>query len=119
MGTCSPVDFVTCTIEMCFAPETIEEALGVLRSTVGRTEAKPGCRHCVVARDVVEPDRVRYSVAWNSKAGFQRHLRGEEFRVVMLAMDMSREEPRVVLGDLTGCSGLACLQELRDAASPG
>jgi quinol monooxygenase YgiN len=117
MDSSPSLDVVTCSIEMRFAPDVLEEAVRMLVSAVGRTEARRGCRECVVARDAVEEGRVRYGEAWDSRGAFLRHLAGEEFQLVLVAMDMSLEEPRVTVGDLTGRRGIAHLQELREAVA--
>jgi hypothetical protein len=41
-----------------------------------------------------------------SREAFREHVRSEEFRRVLIAMDMSSEEPRIVVGDLPAHSGM-------------
>lgn len=105
---------VTCAIDMRFAHKNIDQALRLLVSAIGRTEAKPGCLECMATRDATEEDRVRYSEEWRSKAAFQRHLRSEEFQRVLVAMDMCIEEPKVVVGYRSGRSGMAHLRAMRE-----
>ena len=104
-----------CSIEFQLAPGELESAVQLLLSVVGHTEAKPGCRSCSVARDAGREGRVRYEETWSSEASFHQHVRSEEFRRVLVAMDMCCEEPQVVIGNLSGRSGLDCLRELREA----
>lgn len=101
---------------MRFAHKDIDQALHLLVSAIGRTEAKPGCLECMATRDAAAEDRVRYSEEWTSKSAFQRHLRSEEFRRVLVAMDMCTEEPKVVVGSLSGRSGMAHLRAMREEA---
>ena len=84
---------------------------------VGRTEATPGCLTCTVARDAADKNRIRYQETWDAEPAFRRHVQSDEFQRVLVAMDMCREEPRVVIGNLSGRSGIAYLQELREASS--
>lgn len=91
----------------------------MLVSGIGRTEAKPGCYECVVAQDVAEPGRVRYREAWESQDAFQRHVQSDEFRCVLTAIDMCCEEPRVVIGNLSGKGGITYLQELYKSDNGG
>ena len=97
---------------MRFNPRDAEQALGLLKSVVGPTEAAPGCQDCFVARDALEETHVRYSEAWESDAAFSKHLRSEEFRRVLVAIDLCREKPQVLIGGLSGRRGMAYLQEL-------
>lgn len=116
MDSSKSLDLVTCSIEMRFTPEVLENAVRLLLSTVGRTEARPGCLQCNVSRDAVEQGRIRYTEVWESLTAFQRHLRAEEFKVVLVGMELCSEEPRVMIGDLSGRSGIAYLEELREGS---
>lgn len=104
---------------MRFAPGALDGAVQLLRSVIGPTQAKQGCTACAVAWDVTEDFLVRYSEMWASQASFERHVKSEEFRRVLVAMDMCRDEPRVVLGNLSGRSGMDYLRELRNAHGSG
>ena len=42
-------------------------------------------------------------------------IKDEEFRRVLIALDMSSEEPRIVVGTLSGHSGMEYLRELRES----
>lgn len=103
----------TISIDMRFLPADAEGAIQLLRSVAGITEAKSGCHACSVLRDAVEEDRLRYREEWDSEPSFRRHLQSGEFQRVLLAMDMSREEPQVLVGNLSGISGMESLRELR------
>lgn len=101
-------------IDMQLAPVNTSRAVQLLVSAVGSIEAKSGCQACTVAQDATDPNRVRYSESWETEAAFQKHVRSEEFRRVLVAMDMCCEKPQVVIGNLSGRSGMAYLQELRE-----
>jgi quinol monooxygenase YgiN len=45
---------------------------------------------------------VHYREEWESEEAFREHIRPEEFRRVLIAMDMSCEEPRIVVGSFAG-----------------
>ncbi len=105
-------DAVTLTIDMRFDPGKAGQAIELLTFGSGRIEAKTGCRECLVTRDAAEGNRVRYSESWASESAFQRHLQSEEFRLVLVAMELCREEPEVVVGNFSGHVGLVYLQQL-------
>lgn len=105
-------DVVTLSIDMRFAPEKIGQAIQLLVSVGGRIEAKPGCLDCLVSRDSISENRMRYSESWASEPPLLRHLQSDEFQRVLLAMDMCCEEPQVAIGNFSGQTGLLYLQEL-------
>lgn len=111
-------DVVTLTIDLHFTAENAAQAIQLLRSGCGRTEAKPGCQQCRVSKDTVEGNRVRYTEIWNTQAGFDRHLQSEEFRRVLVALDMCCEEPEVAVGNFSGHTGLLHLQQMCEHRGP-
>jgi quinol monooxygenase YgiN len=111
--------FMTCRVDMKFPVGVVDSAVRLLLSVVGRTESKAGCKACNISRDAVESDRLHYSEEWDSEPAFQRHVHSEEFGRVLVAMDMCGEEPQVTIGNLSGHSGIAYLQAIREKPAAG
>jgi quinol monooxygenase YgiN len=111
------LQLVTCTVDLRYSPTDVDAAVELLLSAVGRTEALPGCLSCRVSRDAADENRVRYEQSWDSEPAFRRHVQSDGFRFVLAAMDMSFEEPEVMVGDLAGRCGLGYLHELRGAGA--
>ena len=109
--------FLSCSIDMRFAPEDVERAIQLLRSVTGPTRVKRGCRTCSVEEGTAEAGLVHYREEWDEEA-FPRHVRSEEFRRVLIAMELCCEEPQVVIGNLIGQRGLAYLCTLREGVGP-
>lgn len=112
MQTDTPLTALTCSIGLRFPSQEVGRGLQLLLSSVGCTESKPGCQACSVARDEVDATLIHYRETWDSAEVFQRHARSEEFRRVLVALDMCYEEPEVVIGNFSGCVGLAYLQQI-------
>lgn len=119
MATATDLALVTCTVDLHFTPTNADVAVPLLLSGVSRTEAKTGCRGCTVSRDANEPTYIHYSETWNDEAAFQRHLQSQEFQRVLAAMDMCCKEPQVVIGNLSGHTGISYLQKLREQPERG
>lgn len=98
---------------MHFDPETLPQALGLLRAAVGPIQVKRGCRVCRVELDMREAGLVHYREAWASEAAFERHVRSDHFWPVLMAMDLCAKKPRVTLGNRTSHQGLEELLALR------
>lgn len=107
-------DVITLTVDLQFAPEKTDQATQLIVSGIGRIEAKSGCQHCLILRDAVSENRVRYSEIWATDDEFQQHVQSEEFRRILAAMDMCSEEPAVTIGKFSGHIGLTYLQQLCD-----
>ena len=105
---------VTLSVDLCFSEENADQAIQLLISGCGKIEAKPGCQQSRVSKDTEKGTHVRYTEIWNTQADFDRHLQSEEFRRVLVALDLSAEEPEVAVGNFSGHTGLRYLQKMRD-----
>jgi len=117
VASADTLNLATCSADMCFPAENVEQAVRLLLSTKRDILAKRGCRACDVSTEAADAGVVHYREEWESEAAFREHVRSEEFRRVLIAMDMSSEEPRIVAGNLTGHSGMAYLREFREPNS--
>jgi quinol monooxygenase YgiN len=105
---------------MRFLPKEWDHAVQLLLSVRPDILTKRGCRSCDVAMGAGEEGAVHYREVWESEEAFHEHVRSEEFRRVLVAMDLSCEEPWIAVGKLSGHSGLAYLRSLREPdPSPG
>jgi quinol monooxygenase YgiN len=104
----------TCAIDMRFASKDVDHAVLLLLSVKENIQAKRGCRACRVAMDAADAGLVHYLEEWESAEFFHKHVRSEEFRRVLIAVDLCCEEPRIVTGDLSGHIGMGYLHKLRE-----
>lgn len=104
----------TCSIDMHFAPKDLDHAVRLLLSVQGNIQAKRGCRDCRFVMDDADADMVHYLEEWESEKAFHQHVQSEEFRRVLIAVDLCCEEPRTLVGNLSGQIGMAYLRELRE-----
>ena len=120
MASASRLSLATCSVDMRFSAEDVDSAVRLLLSAKGDILTKRGCRACDVAMEVADPGVVHYREEWESEEALREHVRSEEFRRMLIAMDMSCEEPRIVVGNLTGHEGMAYLRTLREPVrTPG
>ena len=114
MESSDRLSFATCSIDMRFDPKDVDHAVRMLLSVRGSSQAKRGCRACEVGMEASELGLVHYREEWESEDVFHQHVQSEEFRRVLIAMDLCCEEPRIVFGNLSGRTGMADLLKLRE-----
>jgi quinol monooxygenase YgiN len=114
MDSNNRLTLATCTIDMRFDSEKLDHAVRLLLSVQGDILRKNGCHDCNVGKDATEAGLVHYREEWESMDAFTRHVQSEEFRRVLIAMDLCCEEPRVVVADLSGQIGMEYLRKLRE-----
>ena len=106
------LSFATCSIDMRFDPKDVNHAIRMLLSVRGSIQAKRGCRACEVGMEASEPGLVHYREEWETEDVFHQHVQSEEFLRVLIALDLCCEEPRIVVGNLSGHSGMEYLRKL-------
>jgi quinol monooxygenase YgiN len=114
MGSSDRLSLTTCSIDMRFPSKDADHAVHLLLSVKGSIQAKRGCRACDIANEAADASLVHYREEWESAELFHRHVQSEEFRRVLIAMDLCCEEPRIVTGNLSGHIGMAYLRKLRE-----
>jgi quinol monooxygenase YgiN len=114
MNTSPELRVMTCSITLHLPLREVDDALRLIQSARVRIQAKPGCMLCLLTRNANEEDCLYYTEKWESEAAFRRHVQSDEFQRVLIAMDLCREEPQIVVGELLGHSGIEYLRQLRD-----
>jgi len=114
MNSDNGLSLATCSIDMRFASGDVENAVRLLLSVKGNIQAKRGCRDCGVRVDATDAGLIHYLEEWESEEAFRQHVRSEDFRRVLIAVDLCCEEPRIVVGNLSGHSGMEHLRRLRE-----
>jgi quinol monooxygenase YgiN len=114
MDSNDKLSLVTCVIDMRFDPKDVDRAVSLLLSVKGSIQTKHGCRACDVGMEAADRSLVHYREEWESEERFHRHVRSEEFRRVLIAVDMCSEEPRILVGNLSGEIGMAHLRKVRE-----
>ena len=117
MNSGNGLSLTTCSIDMRFASKDVDHAVRLLRSVMGIIQAKRGCLACRIGMDAADADLVHYLEKWESEEAFRRHVRSEEFRRILIAVDLCCEEPGIVVGNRSGHSGMAYLRKLREEDS--
>ena len=108
------LSFSTCSIHMRFKMKDVDNAVQLLLSVQGGIRAKRGCHACEVGMEAADTGLVHYREEWESGEAFLKHVQSEEFRRVLIALDMCCEEPRIVVGNLSGRSGISHLLKMRE-----
>ena len=108
------LSLAVCSIEMRFDPKDVDHAIRLLLSVRGSIQAKRGCRVCEVGMEASDPGLIHYREEWETEDVFHQHVQSEEFQRVLIALDLCCEEPRIVVGNMSGRTGMADLLKLRE-----
>jgi quinol monooxygenase YgiN len=91
-----------------------DDIMELLRRQLGPTQAMKNCVECRVARDEEQPELLVYQERWTSREAMEQHVRSEEFRSILVAMDQSDTEPEVRVDDVICTNGIEAIAAIRD-----
>jgi quinol monooxygenase YgiN len=95
------------------SPGQRQELLQALRSLLSPTRVEPGCERCRLFEDVEELGAFTLVEEWTTPADFERRLRSEEYRRLLLLMELSVTPP-VVRFEVVSCTrGLEAVHDAR------
>jgi quinol monooxygenase YgiN len=93
--------------------ERYEEILGVFRMIMAPIQADPACVGCHLFRDI-ENDRIlAFEVEWRTKQELERHMRSDDYRVLLSLFDLSQEPPEIDLRTIDDTHGMELMASFR------
>jgi quinol monooxygenase YgiN len=114
MAGAEAFSLATCSVDMRFLSKDLALGLRLLTSVRGNILAKRRCRACDVSVEAADEGVVHYREEWESEEAFREHVQSEEFRRVLIAMDLCCEEPLIEVGSLARHGGMEYLRTLRE-----
>ncbi|HUI68660.1 MAG TPA: antibiotic biosynthesis monooxygenase [Nitrospirota bacterium] len=104
------------TIRLIVSPEKREEALAILLLMAKRGRVEPGCISCRIYRDALEERIIMIEEEWKNEEDLKRHLRSDEYRNVLIAMEMAVELPEVKFETILRTNGIETIETARSVA---
>jgi quinol monooxygenase YgiN len=101
------------TLRMELPPEKIADALQMLGPVTERVRLEPGCLACHVYLDALESNVLMFDQVWRSEEDLTRHLRSNEYRNVLLLMEMAIAQPEVRFNTIDHTSGFETVEAAR------
>ncbi len=98
-------------------PERQMEALKILCSLAERTRALTGCESCFVYRDAQLELAIVLDERWNDLESLTRHLCSDDYRNVLLAMEIASEPPEVTFETVSLVQGMEMIKKARTGRS--
>jgi quinol monooxygenase YgiN len=97
---------VVSTLRILTAPQSRAKVVRTLTAQLGPTRVQPGCHQCDLYQDVADADVITLIEQWESQADLDHRLGSEEYRAVLGAIELSREQPEVHFDTVTRRGGL-------------
>jgi quinol monooxygenase YgiN len=107
---------VHATIRMLIPPKRRGEVMEILSSLAERSRFEAGCTGSRVYQDVEVEPAILIEQLWKSGEDLDRYLRSEEFRKVLLVIEMAVEAPEIRFDAISNSTGLETIEKARNQA---
>lgn len=104
------------TIRIEMAPQKIDEALRVLRSVAELCRYDRGCVSCHIYNDLQKKDTLMLQEVWRAEEDLTRHIRSEEYRNLLLVLEMAVKQPEIKFHSISRSTGLETIEKAKSHA---
>ena len=104
---------VLATLRMTISAKKVGEALRILRSVVEQCRVQIGCLSCGVYRNGQEDNVLLFEQLWSNEADLERYLRSDEYRQVLLVLEMAIKQPEIRFDTISSSAGIETIEKAR------
>ncbi len=104
---------VISTLRIVTGPQSRVEVVRTLVAQLGPMRVQPGCHKCDLYQDVEDSEVITLVEQWESQADLSLHLRSEDYRAVLAAIELSREQPEIHFDTVIRRAGLEVIVSAR------
>ena len=94
------------------APEKRMNIMKTIHTMIGPTNVQPGCLHCELFGSTQNDDQLLLLEKWDSQESLEQHIKSDEFRKVMAAMDSACEQPQISFYGIDSCAGMELVEKV-------
>jgi len=89
------------------------DAINTIKSIIEPTMVLPGCQSCKLYYDVENDDLMVLLEEWHSQEDLERHIRSDDFRNILAAMDLGSEPPIPEFHTVSSTAGMELIEKIR------
>ncbi len=98
------------TLRMTAPPDKRDEFLRALRLLMGPVGVEPGCLSCHVYRNAESENELIITQEWATQADLDHHLRTDDFRKVLIMLELSSEPPGIPFHTIIHTAGIEAIE---------
>jgi quinol monooxygenase YgiN len=100
-------------IAVLVASERREDLRRAFSALLGPTCVEPGCIRCDLYQEAGNPNRFCLETRWKTDQELIRHLRSEQYRNLLILLELSSEPPQIEFHDVAETKGLELIHAVR------
>ena len=99
------------TIRMLIPLNKQREAVDILRSVCAHVQFEPSCISSRIYRGMDDERAIMIEELWTNNDDVLHHLQSEEYRRVLLVVEMAEEPPEIRFDEISRTSGLETIEK--------
>ena len=104
---------IVATVRIVPLPDRRAEVLEILQCLQGRTRTLPGCAGYDVYQEEGLDPAVVLVERWDSEAALESHLRSDDYRSILSAIELSASPPGILFDHVSGTQGFELIEGAR------
>ncbi len=101
------------TLKLKVVPEKRWDVLKTIHTVIGPTMVQFGCLHCGFYSNTQNDDELILLEKWESEEAMEKHIRSDEFRKIIAAMETVIEPPEIRFNKVTSTEGIELVERVR------
>ena len=100
-------------IRMLIPSKKSGEVLKIVGSVIELCRNDPGCLSCHIYEDLQEENILMFEQVWKSKEDLDLHLRTDEYRNLLLALELALKQPEIRFDTISSSAGFETIEKAR------
>jgi quinol monooxygenase YgiN len=101
------------SIRVMIPPQKRNEALKILSSIADQCREYLGCLSCRIYEDLQEKNIIMLEEVWRTDADLDLHIRSDEYRNLLLVLEMAHQQPEIRFNTITHSTGIETIEKAR------
>jgi quinol monooxygenase YgiN len=110
---------IRATIRMMIPSRKRDEMLEILSSIAERARFEPGCLSCRLYQGVEVKNLIMLEEFWRDEEALERHLQSEDYRKILLVVEMALENPEIRFDAISQSTGFETIEKARKSFQNG
>ena len=110
---------VRAAIRMVIPSRKRDEVMEILSSIAERARFEPGCISCRLYQGVGVKNLIMLEEFWRDEKALERHLQSEDYRKILLVVEMALETPEVRFDAISHSTGFETIEKARRSPQNG
>jgi quinol monooxygenase YgiN len=107
---------IQATVRMTIPAQKSGEVLRIFRSITDQCLDEPGCLSCHIYGDMQEKNVLVLEEIWRSEEDLNLHLRSDDYRNLLLVLEMALKEPEIRFDTISSSTGIETIEKVRSHA---